>query len=646
MEGYQPDGLGGDGRRGLPLAAYLYAAALALLTAFELGGLASSPALGPALIRGGYPTVFSTGFSLPGSQGAAYGAAAVSALMLVIPVLSARRVASGSAPLLSLLALSSAAVAAALLTQGSVSLTLSALAALLLSCSVLVMSWPVWRVPPGRVLALFVLVELGVFATVEGASALRWGANGIDGQPPFSGPSWVAGYIDFQLFALSAPYAPQLAIMLFASWPLRMLARAYWGDLRAFLAAKLRTSGPSPTPGKGSGSVPAVLLGASFAAAVLVGVYPYLPAINPKAIFVGTDVAFNGYYYNALVSMLSLPPAQAVWGASGSDRFLLLLAQYVVAVASGSPGFAIKAMPALLGLVLVAGSYWFAVFGTKDRFLAATCAFLAVASPMTVAGVNGGIYAAWLALAVALVYSVLLLTALERPTPASLALAAAAFVLLVFTHTWTWLVMLGVTSVYGLATVLRNLASGAGTITRKELSVLVGVIATGAMAFVAKSFLPRSSAAGPVTTTLLRLDPAGVFQVYGTLATSFQVYLGGGAADPLTFVLAAIGLFSLSHFESRFSRLLVAWAVVGTVGVLFTRFSFEFVQLRLLLTLPIPLFAAMGLVTVLRGTESFANSLGISPGWARATQLLLMAAVFGASISYVLRMVGFLYTGA
>lgn len=630
---------------GLPLPALIFAASLGLLVIFETVGLLSLGELYPVLLRGGATPLLLSGFASPGLQAAAYASAVACALMAAVLIASARGSPFRPLPAL-LVAAACFMVAAAFVVGAALSLAGSALAGLLLSSAFVLRSEGAFRMPRLRALASLVLVALAVFAAVEALSALRWIANGFDGQRLFSDWSWGGAYADLQLSEAASQVMPQLVLLFLAAWALRLLANFYLEDVRRFLGSSLglRAGGPEPAPQPGrSGSV---LLAAAVLSAVFVGAYAYLPAVNPGSILVGTDVAFNGYYVNALNSMLALSPLQALWSVAGSDRFLLLVLQYAVALLAASSGFAIRAMPAVIGVVFAVSTYVFARVGTGDRTLAGTAALFASVSATAASSVNGGLYAAWLGAGFSLLYASLLLRALEKRSPHRVALAAAVSVALLFTHTWTWFVAMAFTVAYEVVTLARERALSEGH-SRAEATAVGSVLAVNLAAYLSRLLLPNTEVAGDVTSTVFRFDPSSVLQVYSTLVDTFRYFLGGSLVDPLLFALAAAGLFALSGYGSRFNRLLLAWVLVTGAGVLFTQPSFTFVQGRMLLLAPMPLLAAIGFVALLRPGERMASVL--RPGDGRlvtATRALAYILVCSAFFSYALRVVGVLYTGS
>ena len=503
-------------------------------------------------------------------------------------------------------------------------------------------------VPSRRILASILVVLAASAAAVFFLSMVRWVLNPIDGAAPLSGWTWSPSVLAIKL--LNQPYwlLPRLVLFLFIAWPLGLLFAAYWRHVRGFFAKispRFTSVDSSGVEWLAPNRSQLLLVVAGLAGAFFVGLYPYLPAINPSSALVGSDV--RTYYFNAAQQMVSQGPLAVVGSRLQNDRTGFLLFEYVLARLTGSVDFSVRVIPSLLAALLAASTYLFVRSGSKDRLLAGTASLFAAFSFQVVTGINGGLDANWLAASESLVFLSLLLVGLNRSDRRYLVLSVVASALVLFTHPWTWLMTMGVVATYGLLTWARALVTQERGSLRFELASVASVVLVNLVMDGAKSLLGSSSAVRDVyTSSASSLSLANLSSSLGALQSTLAVYLGGAFDNPVIVAFAIVGLFTMADLLSRMNRLLFSWVAVASVGILFSPYNQSFYQARIIALVPLQVLAGIGFLSVLRYLSGLMSAQGYeNQGSVRAFVILAYITVFGAMIGYALQNVGFLYTG-
>ena len=496
-------------------------------------------------------------------------------------------------------------------------------------------------------------------AVVFSASGVRWVLDALDGAPPLKGWTWSASLLGLKLLNQGYWLMPGLILLLSVSWLLRLFLGAYWGGLRerfARLSSRFAASGSSGTDWLASDRLPLLMVLAGLAGSLLVGVYPYLHAINPGSILVGYDV--RTAYSHYLQHMLGENPLGAVGYSLHNDRTGFLIFQYFLALLTGSAGLAVRIVPALLAVLLTISTYLFVRMGVKDRLLAATAALFAAFSLLVVSGINAGLDADWLAMSEVLVFLSLLLMGLNRSDRRYVALSIVASVLILFTHPWTWLATLGVVAAYAVLTAARDFVIHDRKDLRFELTSVGSIIVVDYAADVSKRLLGGVSGVQDVySSTSSTLALANIPKVLSSLAPTLQYWLGGALDNSLIIVLAVVGVITMPDIGSRMNRLLLSWMAVTSGGVLLYGYcpcvpgtpiaSLSFFQARIILLAPLQILGAMGFLSLLRFLTGLMSAGGYeNQRLVKAFVILAYISVLGAMLGYALQNVGALYTGS
>ena len=436
------------------------------------------------------------------------------------------------------------------------------------------------------------------------ASSARWTLAGFDGSIPLSDWSWQPAYVGLQLLGVLDPILPQLALLFLFAWALRLTLSPYLGQGRSWARerAKDEEAASRAIAWLSSRRLSLALLGIAILLAILIGLYPYLPAVNPNPTLVGVDVQMC---YLPVLNSQPLPVGGPCGDSAytyGIQRLGALEMLRGLAALSGSNNLSLEVAPAILAPLLTVSTYLLVLEGTDDRFTAGASALFASVSPQIVAGINAGYIANWLAIAVALLFFAALLHSLRTKRPAFLLLSYALFVGLLFIHPWTWAVTLVVLVLYLSLSLLESAWARDLRSRRLEAAILLSLLVAGLAGDALRSSLPMGGGFAVAYSTLIpSLQLSNIPLAAANLRTTFVAFLLGGLADPVWFVLGAVCLLTIRSLRGRFEKLLFTWvAAMSFAVVLVSPTSDGTLQARLIYDVPLQIFAALGLVAILK----------------------------------------------
>jgi hypothetical protein len=383
-----------------------------------------------------------------------------------------------------------------------------------------------------------------------------------------------------------------------------------------------------------------VALSAAIVTSVFVGIYPYLPAVNTHTLLVGVDVryCYSGALANNYTSgVCGNSTAQVVLYRFGAFEMLRGLAAI-----TGSTRTALIIAPALLGALLVVSTFVLALEGTKDWLVAGVSALFGATSPELISGVNAGILANWLAISLTFLFFAAVIHALRTRDGRFMVLGAFISVLVLLVHPWTWAVGLVVTGAFLFLTLLESSSGGRLRSARIEILALVGIVAVVLAADAALTFFVGRSGIEIAASALPTLSLPTFTSIQVNLKETFVMWLLGGFANPIWFILGAVGFLSIASLKEDFGKLLGTWLGAISVGVLLIGDSGDpTLMSRFLYMLPIPVLAGMGFVAIYRMLAPNLSGRGL-----RSLLLLLaVLAIIGVSLGFTLDNVGYLYRG-
>jgi hypothetical protein len=349
---------------------------------------------------------------------------------------------------------------------------------------------------------------------------------------------------------------------------------------------------------------PRILLGVAVSLAVLLGLVPFRPDLNPAMTPIGVDAHF---YVEALNQMMQRSPAAALSFAFGDPwagtRPLILTSMYLT-VATGfvSVNHAVEALPAILAPILAVSTFIFVKIGSQNERLAGVASVLSVLSYSTTVGMWAGFYANWLALSEAYLFLAALLAFLRNASPSKFTIMTLSSVGLLFTHSPTWTLVMAVAAIF-IVTVWRDAGK---TILLKPfvllfaINIIVDLAKTrifGGVAVAQDSAVILSSSSG--ISQILAFWPNiinGLFVTYGGLLTN-SILLG----------LSMIATLFLK-FNDKFERLLGLWVALGSLPFLVLSSG---TQTRIVYDMPLSVLTSIALFLLIRqlGSKAMAHNL-------------------------------------
>jgi len=469
--------------------------------------------------------------------------------------------------------------------------------------------------------------------TIEALSAVEWAAY-----PYFPDKNLLFAKTDATIFSIIAPFSPALLIMLLYTWVPKLAVsfdnklskrlKSYFKWLAESLSLLRARIPPDSVHRFALTDRPRLLLGLAMVMAVLLGLVPYRPELNPAMTPVGVDAH---YYIDWVNAMLQRSPegafSYAMGSASYGSRPLLLLPIYL-AVATGmiTTVQAVEFLPAVLGPLLALSTYVFVREGQQNERMAGVASLFSAFSFNATVGMWAGSYANWFAIVEAYIFFALLLGFLRTPSRSKFVILTLLSISMLLTHPWTGGLVLAVTAVFVLS-VWRD--------SRKKflLKTLVLLLTISIVVYIAKSIFVEGLATAQYTSA--SLSGSGVSQslsfwtnIIETLFGFFDGILGSAIAIGISLV-AMIYL----KFPDRFERLLILWVAIGSLPFPFLANG---LQARILYDLPFPILTSIGLLVVIRpaGSKTTHSNLALllvlllSANYALRTATNLVAAPF------------------
>jgi hypothetical protein len=497
------------------------------------------------------------------------------------------------------------------------------------------------KISKRRASGIFISLWL-VFPLVIGViSFMRWILNGFDGVQPFSDSTWNIAFLELQATNIFQPILPRLFVLFSAAWLLRLLIIPYEKTVRRFVTGIHNfippQVGENHREREFGKQTHKIILAIAIIMALFIGMYPYLPALNPSSLLVSVDV---NYYFTYMENSVNLNIFSFLSNIIQEDRALFLVFQQVIVSLTGSTDLAIRVIPAILSVLLTISVYYFVSIGSKDRYMAALAALFTTTSFQIVAGINAGFYANWLALIELNIFLALFLKAIECKKKISKysIISTILLVSILFTHSATWIVVIASLSTYIIITFIQR------TIKRHETIIVSQIALVSIITELIKNNILQSQSTTQIAQSMTpQFSYANLLQIFRTLNVTFTYFLGGAYANPVILIIATIGLFHIAKNRQKLCQLLLAITIVCILGTFVTSAAFpEIFQSRFIYLVPFSVLAAIGLKAILNVSNNFFdNKAGTI---SKAIPIMIQIIIFTSLLSYTLRVVGFVYT--
>ena len=497
------------------------------------------------------------------------------------------------------------------------------------------------KISKRRASGIFIGLWLVFPLVIEIISSLRWVLNGFDGTQPFSDATWNLAFLELQATNILQPILPRLFFLFSAAWLLRLLLIPYEKPTGRFVTGIrnfiLRPIGENHREIKFGKQSHKIILAISVIMALFIGVYPYLPALNPSSLLVSVDVNF---YYTHMENSINLDIFSFLSNIIQQDRVLFLVFQQVIVSLTGSTDLAIRVIPAILGVLLTISVYYFISISSKDKYMAALAALFTTTSFQIVAGINAGFYANWLALIELNIFLALFLKAVEYNKKISRYSIVSTILLIsiLFTHSATWIVTLASIIIYAIITYARR------TLKQHETIIVSQIILVSIITELIKNNILQSQSTTRIAQSMTpQFSITNLFQVFRTLDVTFTYFLGGAYANPIIIILATIGLFHITKNQQKLYQILIAITIVCVLGTFVTSASFpEIFQSRFIYLIPFSVLSAIGFKAILNATNNFFDNKVGAIG--KAIPIMIQIIIFASLLSYALRVIGYVYT--
>lgn len=463
-----------------------------------------------------------------------------------------------------------------------------------------------------------VLSLTAVFLVIELASLFAWIGYPAFPSRIYSNTYWTGATLGGTLFYTFGLLSPFLAVLLFFSYALRPSFSSLVGAFAkrkagttAVLTPPVVSAEPATAPapsasGTGKLSRARLFLIISSIIVVALGIYPYLPTVNPDALQVSVDAP---YYIN----QINVIRNEGLFSPNGpfgfaNERALSILVFYGIAqVTQLSAASVISYLPAFLGLLSVLSVYKLVrhVFGPSHPVVL-YAPLLTAFSHQFVVGIYGGFFSNMLALPLLFTAILFFLRYSEskRKLDLSIFVVVTLSVLLIHIYTWVFLAATLVIAI-GILTFTSNKETGK----IRTLRQYVPILAVLGMTIVIMLGIASQVKSTSGLSFLVNLTSSSVGQDFFAtrwfnLNYMFRVYLGGFLTNSAAIFLALVWAFK-ADYRNRFEAVLLSSTFLLSF---FFFFGDPVAQSRIFFDLPLQIPVAMMLGGL--ATGSILGSLG------------------------------------
>jgi hypothetical protein len=447
-----------------------------------------------------------------------------------------------------------------------------------------------------NMMILVILYGMFLLLLIEVASLGRWVYNLFSPSLVFSDESWTIAFAETQISSILYFALPVLMMIFAFSWVGELTIKGLLG-------------GTADSDDQKKGYIdtgilslkPSLIVGIiSIVAVLFLGYYHFAVSGLYNPAFPGTDVQ---YYIERLGEMKSMNAAEALSYATGNDRFLYLVFQYVCFSVSGmSPDvFVTFVMPVILVLLLMFSTFFLVKCSGQSLFYAASIMLVTVFSFMVTVGIYAGFYANLFALVFVFVFYGFLMVVLNGHHEwFFLVLTGFSSVAVLFVHPWTWIlvVMMNLATYMFVTLIMASIRKKDLRGHKWELGFLLILFVVNLLTFYVRRAFGVSGGGeligGYVNVVTFQPSLLNVFAFKYFLDTTFNYYVGGFYGYVPMIALAIVGVFSLAGYKNRYNRLLLTWVLIAS-SMVFVDFPWH---ARFLFDVPFNIFASLGILFV------------------------------------------------
>ena len=395
--------------------------------------------------------------------------------------------------------------------------------------------------------------------------------------------------LETKMFLLTGCLAPLLAVIFLFLWIAKFLSHCSLSKrfFTFFTQNFSRLNNHHKKP------IVSSLLIYSMILSFLVTFYPYSPGLNTDMHPIGVDIPLYKNWLEKLGNV-NLFDAFIMSFSEYPDRSLSLFIIYFVKYISGLPALTVvQFLPIILGPALVLSVYIFAQKTIGANNVSSFTAFLAVSSFHVSIGMYAGFLSNWMALIELYLFASFFFGFLKEKSYRELIAASFLSFSLLFTHSWTWEMTMGVLIIYLLFSLIRRKSRKNFSLEIQALSaiilisVLAGLVRNYALGRLAGGFEALKLAQKMVSVSSLASFWEDTFYLF--LHTMYGFFV-----NPLAFLLAVLGGFTIILDDRPVNRYLTSWLIFSSLFFVLT--SGWSVKSRILFNMPLPIFESLGLV--------------------------------------------------
>jgi len=451
--------------------------------------------------------------------------------------------------------------------------------------------------------SLIVLYLLLIIASIEFVSLFYWLVQPLGLYAESLAWTQNIARLESQIFYAMAPLTPTLFTLFIFSWIAKPILKILKvkalqfkiGDKKFSLAPSKSTAHQYLT----KRCTATLILASSMAAATLLTLYPYSPALNPDCHHVGVDI--HGYAGDWLPNMANqtsiLQTINYAFSRLG-DRPLGLLLMYVVHKTTGFSTWTVAMfLPAILAPLTVLAIYYFSREARLNQTVASLAAVFTIFSYHLTTGIFAGFLSNWMAMIGVYIFSGLLMHSMRLKSRLHGSLAALTMVLVLFTHAGTWGMFMGVVAAFTLLQLFGDIRAKRA-FPSWNMKLLTIILAVNASANVLRNcFLSFGVAIEVLQVAQAGMSMQNIAEYWSTVNYTFNFYMFRTFLNPLIVFLSLIGALAiLTKSVGEAHEYLTSSLLASTIPFILGNLV---IQARILYNLPISIFAAQGLYTIL-----------------------------------------------
>lgn len=479
----------------------------------------------------------------------------------------------------------------------------------------------------------FAIAFIAIF--IELLSFIYWLFQVVDPNAQILSPTSAIAMLESSFFRLIAISTPLLFIIFLLSWlifPILKMAfknkelTIKFGELKFHIPSKkLHMNIESINFNR---AITIALIAFSTLFAVFIALYPYSPNLNPDRHQIGSDIH---QYTEWLQSMTQQTFYEAVSYAflKFKDRPLSMLLMYILMKVSGStPSVTTMFLPAILAPLTVLAACHCTHEASFNKALVGLSAIFAATSFHITIGMLGGFLSNWMAIILSYIFIGAFIKAVERQSWLIGIFSAFTAVTVLFLHSYTWWMLMGVILTYMLITCIQKVFHRK-PILFKELKIASATLIINFAANILRNFAILGGISNePLRTAQAYSSIFNILSAWKITSETFYSHVSGALLNPIAIFSALIGALTIDMKKEK-NLFLLSWPLAATP---FFITGDTPIQVRIIINLPLSIFAAQGLLTIINNLWKISNNKLY-----KALLTVLTIAVLMLNLNYAMR---------